>query len=462
MKRTFKIAIILALVTILATAPMTSVFAADYMAYNIYSDPVVTGTSQKFDTFTIEFRGVQTPNYTYWALANFGLDLSSIKTMQKFPAISGGGAYAGLQNRDPQRGKAAIMSFWEMRYMGTKIHNVKQMYPEGDTNFTGEGEGKSCIVPFNWDDNTWYRMVIHTWEDVENGTTFAGQWFQNVATGEWTLTIVYDTQIYDSCFKGGMGLFQENYIRTYEDEREFNTRNIYAVDHKSKEWVSLATCKVSYGNGGGDNKAGAHSFGATEEYFWGKAGGKVDNQEQYEKEATKSLTLTINQPKTPTFGEPKLNSLTVDGNTVKWELSKTDMPQLSYKLDVVDTTGKTIFTKEQTRPEVTSTTLEGVETDAYKCVLTVTDIFGKTTSMEYATEAYLKADPTPTPVPETTTPADTTTPAGTTSAPVTTTPVDTTVDEVKPNNTGVVVAIVAVAVVVIGGGVFVGIKKKKK
>ncbi|MBE6542836.1 MAG: DUF3472 domain-containing protein [Ruminococcaceae bacterium] len=462
MKKTIKIAIILTLVAILATAPVSSAFAANYMAYNIYSDPVTTGTSGKFDTFTIEFRGVQTPNYTYWALANFGLDLSSIKTMQKFPAISGGGAYAGLQNRDPQRGKAAIMSFWEMRYMGTKIHNVKQMYPEGDTNFTGEGEGKSCIVPFHWDDNTWYRMVIHTWEDVENGTTFAGQWFQNMATGEWTLTIVYDTQIYDSCFKGGMGLFQENYIKTYEDEREFNTKNIYAVDHKTKEWVSLATCNVSYGNGGGDNKAGAHSFGATEEYFWGKAGGTVEDQEQYEKDAIKSQRLTIKQPATPTFTTPELTKLTVDGTKVSWELSKTGMPQLSYKLDVIDTAGKTIFSKEQTRPEVTSTTLEGVDTDAYKVVLTVTDLFGKTTTKEYATEAFLTATPTPTPeptpAPETTTPADTEAPAAT-EAPATAP--DTSVVEPKPNNTGIIVAVAAVAVVVIGGVVFFVMKKKK-
>ena len=458
MRKIIRSAILLAIVAIMALSPAMTVSAKDYMAYNIYSDPVTTGTSGKFDTFTIEFRGIQTPNYTYWALANFALDLSDLKTIRAYPGITGGGAYAGLQHRSPTQGKAAIMSFWEMKYLGSKRLDVQQMYPYGqDTNFTGEGEGKSAIVPYGWDDNKWYRMVIHTWEDIETGTTFAGQWFQNMESGEWTLTIYYNTNVYNSCFKGGMGLFQENYISTYEEEREFNTKNIYAIDHKTGEWVSLASCNVSYGNGGAANKAGAHSFGATEEYFWGKAGGVVEDQDTYEKQALKSKIFKIQQPATPTFNTPKLNSLTIDGGKATWEVSATDMPQLSYKLDVIDTEGKTLLTKEQTRPEIRSVALDGVTTDAYKCVLTVTDFFGNTTTIEQATEAYKKAVSEPTPTPEDTTAPVTTAPADTSTTPATTTPYET-----KPNNTGLIIGVSAAVVVVIGGAVAAAIVIKKK
>ena len=461
MKKIIRIALLLCIVCSMVLSPVSTVFAKDYMAYNIYSDPITSKTSGRFDTFTIEFRGIQTPNYTYWALANFALDLSSIKTLRTYPGITGGGAYAGLQDRSPTQGKAAIMSFWEMRYLKNKEStrlDVQQMYPYGqDTNFGGEGEGKSAIVPYNWDDNTWYRMVIHTWDDIETCTTFAGQWFQNMETGEWTLTIYYNTNVYDSCFKGGMGLFQENYINTYEEEREFNTKNIYAIDHKTGKWVSLASCNVSYGNGGAANKAGAHSFGATEEYFWGKAGGVVEDQDAYEKQAVKSKILTIKQPEAPTFTTPKINSLTIDGNNVAWEISKTDMPQLSYKLEVVDVDGKTLFTKEQTRPEMRTATIEGVTTDAYKCILTVTDLLGEKTVMETATDAYKAAVSEPTDAPETTQAPETST-EDTTVAPAATP------ETVAPNNTGLVIGICAGAAIVVGGVVAAVIitKKKKK
>ena len=41
------------------------------MAKNIYSDPDLSKTSRQFEGFTIDFRGVDTPNSTYWALCNW-------------------------------------------------------------------------------------------------------------------------------------------------------------------------------------------------------------------------------------------------------------------------------------------------------------------------------------------------------------------------------------------------------
>ena len=164
---------------------------ATKMAYNIYSDPDLSATSRKFDAFTIEFRGTKTPYLTYWALCNFGLGFTP-ETQAMFPEIKGGGAYAGLQNVDEAKGRKAIMAFWEMAYKDAetgepKILTASRVYPKGENTFGGEGEGTNCIRNYEWRDNTWYRMLLRTWEDAERGTTFVGQWVEEKETGKWTL-----------------------------------------------------------------------------------------------------------------------------------------------------------------------------------------------------------------------------------------------------------------------------------
>ena len=94
-------------------------------AHNIYSDPQID-TNTIYDTFTIDFQGTQTPNYTYWALSNWGMDLNSFK--QNHSNVEGGGAYAGLQTNEEGR-RSAIMSFWEVSYdNGQKIRGAWSIY----------------------------------------------------------------------------------------------------------------------------------------------------------------------------------------------------------------------------------------------------------------------------------------------------------------------------------------------
>ena len=205
------------------------------MAYNIYGNPDVSGTSGTYDTFTIDFRSKDTPYYTYWALANFNLYFSP-ETQKAYKNISGGGAYAGLQDRGPSLGNSGIMSFWEMSYRdgGEKtIMTATRVYPKGENTFGGEGDGTNYIGPYAWQDDQWYRMVIHTWEDAETGTTFIGQWFEDLTTGEWRLFSYFDTHLYKSAIGGGVSLFQENYVNnvTLAQERTFNIKNIYVQDH---------------------------------------------------------------------------------------------------------------------------------------------------------------------------------------------------------------------------------------
>ncbi len=451
------------------------------MAHNIYTSPSTAGTSGKYNTFSIDFYGVQTPNYTYWALANFNMEITTL-TKLKYAGISGGGAYSGLQHTR-QDTKVAILSFWEWIYRkdGKDVSlRAERIFPEGTSNFGGEGEGTNCIKEYKWNGESWYRMVLHCWEDLERNTTFAGQWVCDLSTGEWTLISYFDTKMIKSHFQGNMGLFQENYIDGIENwtkEREFRVKNLYVNDAKDGEWKSLTTSTLSFGYSQ-ENKMGVASFGVGEDedgqYFWGKAGGLaegqgngvyVEPQQKYLNSLTadqKSKKYTIEQPDKPTFGTPTLEAVTLtekDGKwTAAWNMGKTSTPQGSYKVEVLNVDGKVIYDKEATRPEETSLELEGVSTDAFKCRVTVTDIFGESVVLEQVTENYGKSEPTPTPTP---TPEETTVPE--TTEPVATAPA-TSEGNGEGGNTGLVVGITVAAVVVVGGGAagLVIVSKKKR
>jgi len=459
MKKTtlFKSIIVFAIVTVMIASSAIGAFASDYMAYNIYLDPVLSGTSGQFDAYTIEFRGIKTPHLTYWALCNFALGISP-ETSAEYSGIGTMGAYAGLQNADERK---LIMAFWESFYNGINPETGKQnslratrMYPEGEeSNFGGEGEGTNHIRHFEWDDNTWYRMYLYCWEDSETGFTFVGQWFENMETGEWTIGSIFNSKLKKSYITGALSLFQENFVNDYEQERSFNVKNLYALDHKTGKWVSLNKATLSYGDGGAANKAGAHTFGATDEYFWGEAGGVVDNQKLYEAKAIKSKSYTITQPEKPTFDgsisikkthETTVNTITKE-KAFFWTLTDTSTPQFSYELKAFDNEGKLIYTDSANRPYINSCSFNDIGTDTFRYELTLTDLFGNKTTANGVSKAYKKAYGDPY---ADTTPAPTTTEPAESSAP--TLPV------------GAIVGIVAGAVVVIGAVVAVVIVSKKK
>ena len=481
-----------------------------YMAYNFYSSPDLSQTSKKFDSFMIDFKSDVTPQVTYWSLANFSMDLRSKKTAKAYRGISGFGAYAGLQYTSNRMG---ILSFWDAKYTKDgeqKILTASRVYPKGESTFGGEGEGTNCIMYYGWKTGQWYRMLLHSWEDSETGTTFAGAWFLDVTTGVWKLFAYFDTHLYESFFTGPMSQFMENFsggdINTNCNvERTCNLKNMYVFDHDKQEWISLPTATLSYGDGGpqteDQKKFGAHSFGAEEDYFWGSTGGKVEDQEAYERAAIKQATYTIVQPDQPTLGAPEIKKLSLGSSTKKfsWTLADTSTPQLAYRLTVVNAAGETIYDVYETRPEVKSQMLNELGTDEIKCTLTITDVFGGTVTEEYKTEQYMIATgeiaptPTPTPTPtETPTPTPTEEPTPTAqpteptaeptptptaeptpsvepTAEPTPEPTDPTnpkdqdpVPEDKSFPTGAVVAIVAGAVAAVGAVTFVVVKKRKK
>ena len=92
---------------------------------SIYSVPDLSQTNNKFNSFTIDFRGIDTPPGTYWSLANFHLDTTDFEKTHS--NVSGGGAYAGLQVLT-DGSKVGIISFWKITYTENNVTKELRSY----------------------------------------------------------------------------------------------------------------------------------------------------------------------------------------------------------------------------------------------------------------------------------------------------------------------------------------------
>lgn len=201
--------------------------------------PVYDGPENNFDFFSVDFCTDSQPDFTYWSLANWGMDSSEYMKRNKYTGADSVGAYGGLQDVGDHTTK--IMSFWEMYFSkndgSTDTLVPECLYPEGGSSgFDNEGSGISLVAPFEWKENTWYRYVLRTWEHED--TTYAGSWIEDLSTGEVTLLAVYDTKLPKSSITGVPSQFLENYSpETHGEYRQMQLKNYCLRSSDSGEWI---------------------------------------------------------------------------------------------------------------------------------------------------------------------------------------------------------------------------------
>ena len=342
----------------------------------IYSAPDFSKTSNKFEIYTIDFMGTNTPKTTYWALFQFSLDLSDLK--KKYTDVTGGVVYGGLQV--VENGRKSIMSCWQVEYKDKgvkKIIKSNRVYPKGsESTFDNEGSGTNFLTEYNWPTNVWNRFVVRTWKDELTGNTFIGGWIQNLKTGQWTLHAYFNTNLQNSFILGGIHLFQEHYTYNYFGlERSFRIKNMYVFDKVDNKWISLNTTRLYIDNH--NDTAGTHELGSTKDYFYASSGLPVDDQKSYDKTHPSSFTGTITQPETPSFSKPVIKtinvSLTQTKITITWSIDPTSTPCYKYLIEVFkDNNGGwgLIHSNISTRPEQQSYTYSAVFKGTYLAYLT--------------------------------------------------------------------------------------------
>ncbi len=399
MKRKIFRAVICTLLSIvmLSSSVATMTSSADG-THGFYMTCDAAVTKDKSDGFMIDFYSDSSEALaTYWSNANWSMETLPTVKKFKYRGFKGGGAYAGLQLCYHNEDKKGIMSMWRYEYLDSE-NKPQYIYADAiygtTTTYDNEGSGTSCVMPYNWQNDQWYRELLYCWEDEETGYTFIGTWFYDYEAEEWTLFAYYNTYLVDSYIKGDVGQFLENFVESYRERyRSFRYRNIYFLPHESEEWVGSPT--VTLRSDGNPKAHGEATLGVSEDktYIWGA----VDGKSEVDTDNEIKVTATLKQDKTPTLGTPEIEELKGNGNKISWKMTKSSTPQLSYKVVVTDESGKEIAAKSGTRPEVTSVSLDDLSGKEYRCTLTVTDVFGKETTATYETDGFEEGRTPPTP-----------------------------------------------------------------
>ena len=282
------------------------------------------------------------------------------------------------------------MALWQVEYKENnqqKVVKSTRIYPKGqESTFSNEGVGTNFISAYQWLTNVWYRYTMHCWEDNSTGNTFVGQWYQNLATKEWTLFAYFDTKLKSSYITGPLFQFQENYIAsTFGLERSSQFKNMYVVDKGTGKWVSLNKTVLSvYTVANNGDTAGTSEFGYTSNYFYMSSGLKVDDQKAYDESKPSSVTAVITQPETPPdLTAPSFKSvdviLTTTKLTINWTLDSKTSPCYQYHINIFHSS-KFIKSEKITRPEVRTYSYTSVFKGEYQVQLICNSISGLTTT----------------------------------------------------------------------------------
>ncbi len=202
----------------------------------------------KFDAYCVDFKSDYIPYGTYSSLFNGYLDFSSLE--DQYVSVDNGGyisLYGGLQQGAEGKASNSILSFWDIYCTdaagNTTVIRPKQVYSldgTGDASFTGEGDGAHSLPPYEWQAGRWYRMLLRCGTSETTGNTTVEQWFQDLTTDEWTHMCTYDIGVKNSCFKGNMAIFSENFLKQYAGGvRSLEFTNVRI--HTSEGWRDVVS-----------------------------------------------------------------------------------------------------------------------------------------------------------------------------------------------------------------------------
>ena len=203
-----------------------------------------TNAPNGFAEYCVDFKADFIPNATYCSLANFYLDYSSLKQRYKSVNVNAISGYAGLQ-RQLSGTFNSILSFWDVEcvdFNGRKVVIRPQLiYPtsNGDDSFDGEGTGAHQLIPYIWQPNHWYRMLLQL-GIAPNGNTTMQQWICDLSDKNWVKLCEYDLGAPNVIFKGNVAIFLENFSpSTSGDIRTMECKNFRIKDLSLNGWKSL-------------------------------------------------------------------------------------------------------------------------------------------------------------------------------------------------------------------------------
>jgi hypothetical protein len=259
--------------------------------------------------------------------------------------------------------------------------------------FGGEGDGYKTINPYQWSLNTWYNVALRAWK--LNSKLYIGTFIQNMSTGVWFHTSTLAIPERTTFLGSGNDAFLENwtgsntaydgrFIRKafFKDCWNLTTANAWQK-HTARSFSANAG---DQGRNGIYDRAFNSGYDATEDAYFMEHGGNVQPSAGFGTGRTLTLPVQTNQGSAPalTVGEIQSASAISNGSsvTVNWQNNASKSPQLSSKVELLNSSGTVINTTEETLPQKRTATISAaLGAGNYTVRITLTDIFNQTSSV---------------------------------------------------------------------------------
>jgi hypothetical protein len=313
------------------------------------------------------------------------------------------GGYAGLQQTpDASFGTPNILlsSLWDANTAAGIFSNVEYVDTRTlSSRFGGEGNGWKTINPYVWKLNNWYNLVNRAW--TSGNKIFIGTFINDLSTGKWLHSTTLSLPFTGKYLTGTNDAFLENwdgrnaawngsFVRKafFKDCWNINTNQIWEKNTRALCNVNSSAADVTR-NGIYHNSFNA-AFDATENAYMMQHGGTTQPAAAFNGTRSLDLPAQTNQGTSPILTLPIVSSVTathIGGATeVNWVVDDTKSPQLSAKIEILDTLGVVKHSFQDTLPQkrkYTTNTL--LSKGNYSVRVTIRDIFNQLSTPVTAT-----------------------------------------------------------------------------
>lgn len=303
------------------------------------------------------------------------------------------GGYAGLQQTpDNSFGTPNILisSLWDPNTAGGIYSEVAYTGPQTiSSRFGGEGDGYKTINPYQWALNTWYNIALRAWK--RDGKLYIGTFIQNQSSGVWFHTSTLAIPERTTFLGSGNDAFLENWVGSNPDYDGRYVRKAFFKDcwnlNTSNTWEKHTSRSFS-ANAGDEGRNGIYDrafnsgYDTAEDAYFMEHGGNTQPGAGFGTGRTLSLPAQSNQGTAPTLtiGEVQSATAVASGNTVtvNWVNNQLKSPQLSSKIELLNSSGGVVSTVNEVLPQKRSVTISStLGTGSYSVRITITDIFNQ-------------------------------------------------------------------------------------
>ncbi|MGI9443541.1 MAG: PA14 domain-containing protein [Rubripirellula sp.] len=303
----------------------------------------------------------------------------------------GGAFYGGVFTRGPGKtgGPENQKHGTPWTYWGDDTYNgdrPRPVYTGRYTNAAGAGgEGSAAAVggekPF-LRRGVWFTMCKRVWKPANNNAShrYEGWWIKDQQTGKWHLSAVMRIPAPVTGYSGWSTFVEE---LAKGADRAIDIRRFYC--RLKQEWHSVDTITM-------DNKYNARfSVLENDSVF------HYEEPVNHKADPAGTTSWTVKQPNQPTLGASAIDNLHAealgDQIAVRWFVPDTAIPQLGYRIELLNDDSQTISEITEMMPHQHIKIISTAGIKVQRVRLTLIDIFDQETTHEIAVTANKRDTP---------------------------------------------------------------------